>query len=1385
MNKNKSFFSIKHVPTWFRAFLMAAFTLTLITLGAEATTISKTNNTAGSADGSVISRAVTINVDDFAANSVINDVNIAVAFEKTDGSCAAPGSGFAYNGEIYMYLMSPSGTKVVLVESTTNSAGSGNGVTYDGIEDGGPVTVTFNDEAALGIKSEIPTTGSFIPEQLLSAFDDEDPVGVWTLYVGDNLLNDPLCFQQFSLTVSAVQTPVMDDQSFNIAEGSAVNTSVGTIAATDNDPGEKLNFQILSSLPSADFSLDSLTGEIKVANPLDYETAPTYTLNVQVTDSSGLSDTATITINVTNQNDPPTAVDDSYSTNEDTVLNVPAAGVLGNDDDPDGDTLTVTPSPYNTTSAQGATVTVNADGSFTYDPTGASALQALAEAATVDDTFTYTMTDGTATDSATVTITVTGIDDAPDAVDDADTTPEETAVTISVLTNDSDPEGDVISITGITQGTNGTVVDNGNGTLTYTPDTDFAGVDSFTYTITANGKTDTATVTVTVTNQNDPPTAYDDSYPANEDNVLTVTDPGVLSNDTDPDVGDTLTVTPSPYNTTSAQGATVTVNADGSFSYDPTNATALQALAPGETVDDTFSYTVSDGNLTDSATVTITVSGIDDAPTAVDDADTTPEETAVTISVLTNDSDPEGDAISITDITQGTNGTVVDNGNGTLTYTPDTDFVGQDSFTYEITANGKTDTATVTVTVTNQNDLPTANDDSYSANEDTVLNVPADGVLGNDTDPDTGDTLTVTPSPYNTTSTQGAAVTVNADGSFSYDPTNATALQALAEAATVDDTFTYTMTDGTATDSATVTITVTGIDDAPDAVDDADTTPEETAVTISVLTNDSDAEGDAISITGITQGTNGTVVDNGNGTLTYTPDTDFAGVDSFTYTITANGKTDTATVTVTVTNQNDAPTDITLSNSSVAENQSSGTLVGNLSTTDPDSGDSFTYSLVAGAGDTGNGSFQIVGSQLQTAATFDFEAQPTYSIRVQTRDSGGLTFDKEFTITVTDANDLPVAVDDTYTTNEDTALNVAAPGVLANDTDEDHDTLSVLTADSASGQGASVNVAADGGFTYDPTAVTALQVLNVGENVADTFTYTVRDGGLIFDTATVTVTVTGVNDAPVAVDDVVTTMLETAVIVSPLTNDTDPDTTDTMNISGFTQGIHGAVANNGNGTLTYTPATGYSGSDSFTYTIQDSHSANDTATVNVTVNPETYYVFLPLALNNYISAPDLVITSLQGSSDYVEVVIENQGNQTTGSGFWVDFYVNPVPPPVAANELWPNLSGEGIAWGVTTSIAPGQVLTLTYSTASGAPNLYYSADDSLFSGSLPVGTLIYAQVDSAHVGHLNGAIEENHEITGDTYNNIFQAVATAVTPTNIASTITTLSAPSAILPTRH
>jgi len=200
--------------------------------------------------------------------------------------------------------------------------------------------------------------------------------------------------------------------------------------------------------------------------------------------------------------------------------------------------------------------------------------------------------------------------------------------------------------------------------------------------------------------------------------------------------------------------------------------------------------------------------------------------------------------------------------------------------------------------------------------------------------------------------------------------------------------------------------------------------------------------------------------------------------------------------TILVTNVNEAPTDIALSNNTVAENLPINTVVGTLSTNDPDIGDTFTYSLVSGAGSTDNASFNISGSSLRTSAIFDYETKNSYSIRVRSTDAGSLFIEKAFTILVTNVNEAPIAVDDAYAMEEDKVLNIAAPGLLGNDTDPEHDPLTaILNVGPAHGV---LTLNANGSFVYTP---------NANYFGTDSFTYHARDAALNSNIATVTINI--------------------------------------------------------------------------------------------------------------------------------------------------------------------------------------------------------------------------------------------------------------------------------------
>jgi len=335
---------------------------------------------------------------------------------------------------------------------------------------------------------------------------------------------------------------------------------------------------------------------------------------------------------------------------------------------------------------------------------------------------TLTATDGFSETSKVFEVTVTEVTDQPVANPDEYSTDEDTTLTVTapgVLGNDSDPDGDPLTAVIDSTTSNGTLTLNPNdGSFTYEPNLNFNGTDSFTYHVN-DGRIDSNTVTVTinVTSINDAPIATDDTNQTDEDTLLTVNAPGLLDNDTDPDTGDTLSV--SEFDATSIQGATVAVNADGSYTYDPTGVAAFNALAVGEAATDTFEYTVSDGNGgTDTATVTITVNGVNDAPIANDDTagifeDSPPID--LTATLLDNDTDIDAsDVLSIDGIdTTQVIGSVSLVG-GVVTYAPNGQFehlaVGEtatDTFEYTVSdGNGGTDTATVTITVIGVNDPP-------------------------------------------------------------------------------------------------------------------------------------------------------------------------------------------------------------------------------------------------------------------------------------------------------------------------------------------------------------------------------------------------------------------------------------------------------------------------------------------------------------------------------------------------------------------------------------------------------------------------------------------------------------------------------------------------------
>ena len=287
------------------------------------------------------------------------------------------------------------------------------------------------------------------------------------------------------------------------------------------------------------------------------------------------------------------------------------------------------------------------------------------------------------------------------------------------------------------------------------------------------------------------------------------------------------------------------------------------------------------------------------APVGVNDAYSTPEDVALTVNVpgvLANDTDVDGDTLTVTKVANPANGAVTLNANGSFTYTPNADFNGTDTFTYKATGGGSdSNVTTVTVTVTPVADVPVAVADTHSVNEDGVLNVAAPGVLGNDTDPEGGLTAVRVSQP------QHGTLTLNPNGSFIYTP-----------AANYNgaDSFTYKVNDGAADSNvATVTITVNPVNDAPTAVNDSYTATTAIPLVVAapgLLANDTDAESSPLTAVKVSDPAHGTLSLNPNGSFTYTSEVGFTGPDTFTYKA-SDGTADSTVATVTITVQGVVP----------------------------------------------------------------------------------------------------------------------------------------------------------------------------------------------------------------------------------------------------------------------------------------------------------------------------------------------------------------------------------------------------------------------------------------------------------------------------------------------
>ncbi|MBI5507982.1 MAG: tandem-95 repeat protein, partial [Deltaproteobacteria bacterium] len=567
-----------------------------------------------------------------------------------------------------------------------------------------------------------------------------------------------------------------------------------------------------------------------------------------------------VAVEVAPVNDDPLPADDLVTAREDTATTLDAAALVANDLDLDGDTLIV--SDVDATSAEGGTVALSAaapDGTVTYTP--ARDFFGL-------DSFSYTLGDAQGgANVATVNVYVAPLNDSPAGAADAVAADEDAVVTLSaaaLVANDADIDGDPLTLTAVDAASAGSgQVVLSAGLVIYTPPANGSGQDTFSYTVSdPDGATSTAVVTVTLTPVNDGPVAAGDSVAGAEDTPLAIAEATLLANDTDVDL-DTPAVT--GVAATSARGAAVT-RAGATITYTP----------PPELFGaDTFEYTISDGVLSATATVTVTVAPQDDVPAADDENATVDEDGVVVIDVLAGDTGLGDGLGAVVIATPPASGSAVVQADHQIRYTPSADFNGSDAFTYTVSdadSPPDTDVGAVNITVSEVNDVPLAANDAASTTEDAFVDVD---VLANDTG--FGDeglsaaTVTIDLAPR-----RGSALVQSDLQTVRYTPAadfNGT------------DSFSYHATDGNGDDSSgvLVTVTVAAQDDVPAADDENAIVDEDGVVVIDVLAGDTGL-GDGLGAVVIaTPPASGSAVVQADHQIRYTPSADFNGSDAFTY----------------------------------------------------------------------------------------------------------------------------------------------------------------------------------------------------------------------------------------------------------------------------------------------------------------------------------------------------------------------------------------------------------------------------------------------------------------------------------------------------------------------
>ena len=903
--------------------------------------------------------------------------------------------------------------------------------------------------------------------------DNEDTTGDDNVFVATNESSSATSTVSTMPNAGISVNAITDDDVINAQEsGQSINIT-GSVSG-DAGAGDTVSFIINGTtytgtvapdntfnITVAGSDLASQTSFEATVSGIDENGAP-YSETTTSTHSVDTSTAASITVdNITS--------DDILSPSESGAM-VNVTGSVGGDAGP-GDVVSFV---INGNAYLGA---VAADNSFSIAVAGAD----LAVQTSFDATVTGSDTAGNAFSATTTSDHIVNLaNNNPDAIDDSDTTNEDTGIDIDVLANDVDLDGDVLTVTGVTQGGNGNVSINADGTVNYTPNLNFEGPDSFTYTISdGKGGTDTATVNITVNGINDIAIVSSDSQVLAEADSPLSTSGTLTSTDID-----------NPDNTFTPSSTTGTI---GDFSIDIagnwtfTANSAFDNLNVGDSVNETFNVTSVDGT---PSTVQITINGTNDAATVSSDSQTLTETDAPvsTSGTLTStDVDNADNAFAATSTT-GTIGDFSIDANGSWTFTANSAFdnlnVGDSvNETFNVTSVDGTP-STVQITINGTNDAATVSSDAQVLTE-TDAPVSTSGTLTS-TDVDNVDNA------FTVTSITGTIGDFNIDANGNWAFAANSAFDSLNVGDSVNETFNVTSVDGT---PSTVQITINGTNDVATVSSDSQTLTETDAPvsTSGTLTStDVDNLDNAFTATTVT-GTIGNFSIDAAGSWTFTANSAFDNLNvgdsvNETFNVTSVDGTP-STVQITINGTNDTAT-VSSDAQVLTETDAPVSTSGTLTSTDVDNVDNaFTATTVNGTiGDfniDANGNWTFTANSAFDNLNVGDSVNETFNVTSVDGTSSTIQ------ITINGTNDAATVSSDNQTLTETDAILSTSGTLTSTDVDNPDNEFTPATITNPGGIG-TFTMTATGDWTF--TANSAFDSLNVGDSVSETFNVSSVDG---------------------------------------------------------------------------------------------------------------------------------------------------------------------------------------------------------------------------------------------------------------------------------------------------